>query len=55
MLVKQGGSDVIRRLFADKSTQMKVLKLCESIARSLFGEGLVSQGRIKIFPRGIYD
>ena len=44
MLVKQGGSDVIKRLLADKSTQTRVLKLCESIAKSLFGEGLISQG-----------
>ena len=44
MLVEQGGSDVIKRLFADKSTQTRVLKLCESIAKSLHGEGLVSQG-----------
>ena len=51
MLVKQGGSDVIKGLFEDKSTQMKVLKLCESIAKSLFCEGLVSQGWIRIFSK----
>merc|ERR1719229_954248 len=43
MLVEQGGADVIKRLFSDKSTQMIVLELCESIAKSLFGEGLISQ------------
>ena len=44
MLVEQGGADVIKRLLSDKSTQMIVLELCESIAKSLFGEGLISQG-----------
>ena len=44
MLVEQGGADVIKRLFSDNSTQMIVLELCESIAKSLFGEGLISQG-----------
>ena len=44
MLVEQGGADVIKRLLSDKSTQMIVLELCESITKSLFGEGLISQG-----------
>ncbi len=51
MLVKQGGSDVIMKLLEDSETHIRVIRLCESIVKSLRQEGVVS----KVFVDTVYN